>query len=133
MDSGQLEIVVVLPFLLLAVALVVALAWVPEPPAGSDRLRPHITRIRERLAAVAGLAGLWLALTVLTIWCLALLAFLALHALLFTLGQGAASVGLFVVVLALETTPFAWAIILLRRRRGSRPDGEDGGEPHPSA
>lgn len=120
MDGGQFEIVIVLPFLLLGVAVVAALFWVPEPGA---RRGTHPPTQRDRLASRAGLIGSWLGLTVLTIWCGALVAFLALHALLFTLGQGAASVGLFLTVVVLEAVPFFWAIVFLRRSRRSRRDG----------
>jgi hypothetical protein len=124
MSGAQLEVVIVLPFLLLAVALVVAFAWAPE--AGEDSAqRSSSRRPRARIAAILGLVGSWFVLTTLTIWCGAILAFLLLHGLLFTLGSGAASVGLFLTVILLEIAPFAWGVVMVRRAR--RPRSRDGG------
>lgn len=130
MSGGQLEVVIVLPFLLLGVALVVAFAWTPEP--GEDAAGGTSTRgPRARITAILGLVGSWFVLTTLTIWCGAILAFLLLHGLLFTLGSGAASVGLFLTVILLEIAPFAWGVVMVRRARGSRPgDGGDQAKPH---
>lgn len=129
MDGAQLEVVVVLPFLLLGVALVAALAWVPEASARGDHPAGKSGSFRDRLGARAGLLGSWLALTLLTIWCGAMVAFVVLHALLFTIGQAAASVGLFVTVVLLEATPFIWAIVILRRARRDGLGGGTGAEP----
>jgi hypothetical protein len=119
MDGAQFEAIVVLPFILLGVALVAAFAWAPEPSArGGTAPRPET--FGGRLVGRLEWVGAWFVLTVLTIWCGALLAFLVLHALLFTLGQAAASVGLFVTVVLLEVTPFAWAMVMLRRARTRR-------------
>ena len=74
---------------------------------------------------IVGLVGSWFVLTTLTIWCGAILAFLLLHGLLFTLGQGAASVGLFLTVIGLEIAPFAWGVVMVRRARRSRSDDGD--------
>jgi hypothetical protein len=121
MNAGQVEVVIVLPFLLLGVALVVAFAWVPEPPEAGGPPTGQVPKrgLRRRVADVVGLVGSWFVLTVLTIWCGAIVAFLVLHGLLFTFGQGAASVGLFVTVLLLELAPFGWALVMLRRARRS--------------
>lgn len=124
MDGAQFEAVVVLPFILLGVALVAAFAWAPEPSTGvssRDEGRTSMGRLLGRLEWV----GAWFVLTVLTVWCGALLAFLVLHLLLFTLGQAAASVGLFVTVVLLEITPFAWAMLMLRRARRRRANASD--------
>jgi hypothetical protein len=121
MTGGQFEVVVVLPFLLLGVALVAAFAWVPEPSESEAAARGAPRRgLGARLGDIAKLIGTWFLLTTLTIWCGAIVAYLVLHGILFTLGQGAASVGLFVTVLLLEVAPFAWAMVILRRARRSR-------------
>jgi hypothetical protein len=59
--------------------------------------------------------GTWLVLSGLTVVVEFIVAFLALHALLFGLGTGAASVGIVVAVVVLAATPIAWAIVLRRR------------------
>jgi hypothetical protein len=127
MDGAQFEAVVVLPFLLLGVALVAAFAWAPEPSSRPARPRGLTDRVVSRVQWV----GAWFVLTVLTIWCGALVAFLVLHLLLFTLGQAVASVGLFVTVILLEVTPFAWAMVMLRRARRQAAAKES--EPPPTA
>ncbi len=124
MSGAQFEVVIVLPFLLLAVALVVAFAWAPEP--GEPSAERSLQRgLRARIGGIVGLVGSWFVLTTLTIWCGAILAFLLLHGLLFTLGQGAASVGLFLTVIGLEIAPFAWGVVMVRRARRSRSDDGD--------
>jgi hypothetical protein len=133
MSGAQLEIVVALPFVLLGVALVAAFAWVPEGTAEGQQ--PGSRGALGRVGGLVQLVGAWLALTTLTIWCVALVAFLLLHATLFSLGQGAASVGLFLTVLALEVTPFAWGMVILHRAR-RHTMGDDGaprtnGSAHP--
>lgn len=132
MNAGQVEIVIVLPFLLLGVALVVAFAWVPEPPEPGVPQAGQVSKrgIRGRVAVIVGLVGSWFVLTILTIWCGAILAFLLLHGLLFTFGQGAASVGLFVTVVVLEVVPFAWALVMLRRARRSAVGRKDDEQQH---
>lgn len=132
MNAGQVEIVIVLPFLLLGVALVAAFAWVPEPPEAGAPSAGQVSKrgIRGRVATIVGLVGSWFVLTILTIWCGAILAFLLLHGLLFTFGQGAASVGLFVTVVALEVVPFAWALVMLRRARRSAVGRKDDEQQH---
>lgn len=127
MDGAQFEAIVVLPFLLLGVALVAAFAWAPEPSSRPTAPRSLTDRVVSRVQWV----GAWFVLTVLTIWCGALIAFLVLHLLLFTLGQAVATVGLFVTVLLLEVTPFAWAMVMLRRAR--KQTAGVGSEPPPSA
>lgn len=119
MSGSQLEIVVALPFVLLGVALVAAFAWVPEEPAQGGT-PPPARGAAGRIRGLVQLAGAWLVLTTLTIWCVALIAFLLLHATLFSLGQGAASVALFLTVIALEVTPFAWGVVIVRRARRER-------------
>jgi hypothetical protein len=57
----------------------------------------------------------WLALTAVTMSCEFLVAFITCHALLFTLGTGAATVGLVASVVVLGATPVIWAIVLGRR------------------
>ncbi len=126
MDGPQLMIVVVLPFLLLAVGVVAALFWIPEGPT------PQVVEaagIHGRWAGRLGLAGTWLGLSLLTFWCEAIVAFIAVHAVLFTLGQAAGSVALFVSVVVIEATPFVWAFVLIRRARRSQLGGEGGAEP----
>jgi len=123
MSGPQLEIVVALPFVLLGVALVAAFAWVPETHAGTRH--PGGRRsLGERVGGFVQLVGAWFVLTTLTIWCVALVAFLVLHATLFSLGTGAASVALFLTVVVLEFTPFAWGMLILHRARRSRLDGD---------
>lgn len=127
MSGPQLEIVVALPFVLLGVALVAAFAWVPEAPAGGQH--PVGRRsLGQRIGGLVQLVGAWFVLTTLTIWCVALVAFLVLHATLFSLGTGAASVALFLTVVVLEITPFAWGMLILHRARRNRLDG-NGGSP----
>jgi hypothetical protein len=93
----------------------------PEPSEGEATVRSEPRRgLAARLGDIAKLVGTWFILTTLTIWCGAIVAYLVLHGILFTLGQGAASVGLFVTVLLLEVAPFAWAMVILRRARRSR-------------
>jgi len=122
MSGPQLEIVVALPFVLLGVALVAAFAWVPETPGLA---RARATRgVADRIRGLVQLVGAWLVLTTLTVWCVALVAFLVLHATLFSLGQGAASVALFLTVLVLELTPFAWGVVIVRRVRRNRLSGD---------
>jgi len=129
MSGPQLEIVVALPFVLLGVALVAAFAWVPETPAGAQHPASRRT-FGQRIGGLVQLVGAWFVLTTLTIWCVALVAFLVLHATLFSLGTGAASVALFLTVVVLEVTPFAWGMLILHRARRNRLDG-DGGSPRP--
>jgi uncharacterized membrane protein YgcG len=119
MSGPQLEIVVALPFVLLGVALVAAFAWVPEAPP-ADRHPAARRSLGERIGALVQLVGAWFVLTTLTIWCVALVAFLVLHATLFSLGTGAASVGLFLTVVVLEITPFAWGVLIVHRARRNR-------------
>ncbi len=115
--SGLLEVAVVLPFLLLGGGLL-ALAWGREGWRGSGLFgAPGEERHHGRVTTVLGLVGTWLVLTALTLWCEFLVLFVALHALLFGLGNGAASIGLIVGALILEATPIAWAIVILRRTR----------------
>lgn len=123
MSGPQLEIVVALPFVLLGVALVAAFAWVPEGPG--EGAAPRRRSAGDRIRGLVQLAGAWLVLTTLTIWCVALVAFLLLHATLFSLGQGAASIALFLTVIALEVTPFAWGVIMVRRARREHLVGKD--------
>lgn len=128
MDGAQFEVIVVLPFILLGVALVAAFAWAPEPgphapPSTGGR------QLLDRLVTRLEWVGAWFVLTVLTVWCGALLAFLVLHLILFTLGQAAASVGLFVSAVLLEVTPFAWAMVMLRRARRRHHADADGDVP----
>ncbi len=59
----------------------------------------------------------WLALTAVTMACEFLVAFIACHALLFTLGTGAATVGLVASVVVLGATPVAWALMVGRWTR----------------
>lgn len=129
MDGAQFEAVVVLPFILLGVALVAAFAWAPEPSAGKPGARTPRS-FGQRVVARLEWVGAWFVLTILTVWCGALIAFLVLHALLFTLGQAVASAGLFVTVILLEVTPFAWALVMLRRARHRHAaEGSDPGVP----
>lgn len=123
MSGPQLEIVVALPFVLLGVALVAAFAWVPEHSPGDERAAER-RGAGARIRGLVQLVGAWLVLTTLTIWCVALVAFLVLHATLFSLGQGAASVALFLTVVALEVTPFAWGVVIVHRARRDRLNGD---------
>ena len=132
MSGAQLEVVVLVPFLLLAVALVAAFAWVPEAGerrsggGGDGERRGPGGHPASRIANLVRLVGTWLVLTTLTIWCGVIVAFLVLHGILFTLGEGAASVALFVTVLLLEIAPFAWAVVVVRRARRAHLPGGDG-------
>jgi hypothetical protein len=61
----------------------------------------------------------WLALTVLTLWSGFVVAFIVVYGILFTLGQGVATVALAVCAIALGATPFV--IGLFVRRISHRP------------
>jgi hypothetical protein len=60
----------------------------------------------------------WLALTLLTMACEFLALFIITYGLLFTLGPGAAVVGVVISVVILGATPVAWALVLRRRAHG---------------
>ena len=49
--------------------------------------------------------------------------FVVCHVLLFTLGTGAATVGVVAAVVALEATPITWALVLRRRGRDATAHG----------
>ena len=57
----------------------------------------------------------WLALTVLTLAVEFIFLFIATYGLLFSLGEGAATVGVVVSVIVLAATPVVWAVVLRRR------------------
>jgi hypothetical protein len=119
--DGGVELTVLLPFLFLGGGLVAVFAWNQEDLEAPTSLAPRWGGgVRERLAAAAGLIGAWFALTALTLWCLFVVAFVLLHALLFTLGTTAASIGLVASAVLLQVTPLAWGIVIARRARGSR-------------
>ena len=61
----------------------------------------------HRVPGVGTLVVVWVLLTVAVLLVGWLVAFIALHALLFTLGAGAAAVGILVVILFTEATPLA--------------------------
>ncbi|HEU4760067.1 MAG TPA: hypothetical protein VFT91_08830 [Dehalococcoidia bacterium] len=71
-------------------------------------------RPRARIAGMAALAGLWLALTVVTMWCAFLGGFVAVHLLLFWVGRAAAALGLIVLAVVLVSIPFVWGWAILR-------------------
>lgn len=120
-NDGGVELTVLLPFLFLGGGLVAVFAWDQESLEAPTSLAPRGGGIlRERLVAAAGLVGAWLALTALTLWCVFLVAFVVLHALLFTLGTTAASIGLVASAVLLQATPLAWGIVIARRARASR-------------
>jgi hypothetical protein len=77
-----------------------------------------VAMVGGRMAAGSAQVARWLALTVLTLMAGFLVAFLGVHALLFTLGTGAATLGLVAALVFIEATPIAWAIVL---RRGHHP------------
>ncbi len=57
----------------------------------------------------------WLALTLLSMACEFIILFIVTYGLLFTLGTGAATVGVIVSVIIFAATPVAWALALRRR------------------
>ncbi|MDA8236838.1 MAG: hypothetical protein M0T75_02980 [Chloroflexi bacterium] len=67
--------------------------------------------------------GAWLALSALTMFVVFVVFFVVCHVLLFTLGTGAATVGVVAAVVALEATPITWALILRRRGRDATAQG----------
>lgn len=67
-----------------------------------------VTALRaHRVPSVGTLVVIWLLITGATLAIGWTIAFIAVHALLFTLGAGAAAVGILVVVLFTEATPLA--------------------------
>jgi hypothetical protein len=69
---------------------------------------------------VRSLIAPWLALTLLTMAVEFIALFIITYGLLFTLGTGAATVGVVVSAFILAATPVAWALVL-RRRAHSTP------------
>jgi hypothetical protein len=68
---------------------------------------------------VRSLIAPWLALTALTLGVEFIVLFIATYGLLFTLGEGAATVGVVVSVVILAATPVVWAVVLRRRARNA--------------
>jgi len=64
---------------------------------------------------VRSLIAPWLALTLLTLAVEFIFLFIATYGLLFTLGTGAATVGVVVSAVILGATPVAWALVLRKR------------------
>ena len=65
----------------------------------------------------------WLALTLLTVACEFIALFIITYGLLFTLGTGAATVGVVISALILAATPVAWALLFRRRAHASAAHG----------
>jgi len=82
--------------LLLLWAVLFLVAWLFGP------LRTH------REPSRAGQVATWLLLSFMTLVYLAVLVFVVTHVLLFTLGTGAAAIGLLVSLILLLGTPVAW-------------------------
>jgi hypothetical protein len=65
----------------------------------------------------------WLALTLLTMAVEFLALFIITYGLLFTLGTGAATIGVVVSVIVLGATPVVWALVLRRRAHSTAAQG----------
>ena len=111
------DLIVTLPFLLAGEALIAFLVW----RLNGGRLQAPLVVIprrgSQRLAALTGVALIWLALTATTIWCGFLVGFFAVHMLLFWLGAAAAWLGVIILGGLLLATPFAWGWLALRAIR----------------
>lgn len=70
---------------------------------------------RGKLVGEARVAGTWLLLTGIVLWVIFLAAFMIVHTVLFTLGTGAAFIGLVVCSALLLATPFATGMLIRRR------------------
>lgn len=70
---------------------------------------------RGKLMSEARIAGIWLALTVAILWVAFLVAFFVCYGILFTLGKGAALVGILASLAVFVATPFATGRAVRRR------------------
>jgi hypothetical protein len=68
---------------------------------------------------IRSLIAPWLALTALTLAVEFIFLFIATYGLLFSLGEGAATVGVVISVIVLAATPVVWALVLRRRARNA--------------
>jgi UPF0716 family protein affecting phage T7 exclusion len=108
---------VLLPLLLIAEALVGVMLWRVSGHPMPDTLRRPLTAAGSHLGAEVRLVATWVAATAATLWVGFLAAFVGVHLLLFTIGQGAALVGLIASVAILGAMPIVWAFVLFRRSR----------------
>ena len=111
------DLIVTLPFLLAGEAFIAFLVW----RLSGGRLQAPLVVIprggHPRLAALTGVALVWLVVTATTIWCAFLVGFVAVHLLLFWLGAAAAWLGVIILGGLLLATPFAWGWLALRAVR----------------
>jgi hypothetical protein len=85
-----------------------------------SRLAPRRRGAHARArGGIRSLIAPWLALTALTLAVEFIFLFIATYGLLFSLGEGAATVGVVVSVIVLAATPVVWALVLRRRARNA--------------
>ena len=126
-ERVSVELVVLLPFLILGVGLGAAVLskinpWVPPGLPAPEFRQPPGGHVPDAL-----LVGAWLVATALALWCALVVAFLAIHALFFTFGAPAATIGLVACAVLLAAIPVVGAAVVRRHLHRGR-HGRVGGQ-----
>ena len=108
---------VLLPLLLVGEVVVGVALWRVTGHQMPGILRQPLGQAASHVGIEVRLVGAWIAISVASVWVGFLVAFVVVHLLLFTLGDGAAFVGLIASAVLLAAMPIWWAFVLFRRSR----------------
>lgn len=121
--NDPLQVVFALTFpVLLGVAVLLAIVvWHGSGLEAPDVLAAPSERTRGgRLLGDLRIVTMWLFLTAATLVVAFIVGFAIVHALLFTFGQGVATIGLLASAVVLGIVPLAWGLVIRRHMRGGR-------------